>query len=429
MSNRYLLVVLFIGLVTGISYANTQDVVKPVFQSSQSDKTNETITLKQALAQAILHNPGLAAFSIEIRAKEAQTIQAGLYPNPKLAVGAEDFGGENGRQEFDGVETTIWLSQLIPLGGKISKKKKVAVLEKNLSVWDYETKKLDVLTFTTKTFIEVLAAQERLHLAYELNVLAQDVLETVSARVKAGKGFPIEKTKAKVALSTSVIKLKRAKRVLEAARRNLALIWGNYNSGFVKVEGDLYITKGIPSFSKLQKKISQNPDMARWKYEIEMRRAVIKRENSNAIPDVTFSFGKRFFAEDNSNAFVMGFSMPLPIFNRNQGSKLEAKHRLSKAVKDEESVKLQILSFLSQSYNGLCIAFMEVETLRDAVIPDAGKVFDSASEWYRKGKFSYLQVLDAQRTLFEIREQYIDALTAYHQGVNNVERLITGKIN
>ncbi|MGR3219573.1 MAG: TolC family protein, partial [Candidatus Anammoxibacter sp.] len=370
-----------------------------------------------------------AVFSIEIRAKEAQIIQAGLYPNPEIAVEAEDFGGENGRQEFDGVETTIWLSQLVPLGRKISKKKRVASLERDLSVWDYESKKLGVLTFTVKSFIEVLAAQERLDLAKELNTLAQDVLETVSARVKAGKGFPVEKTKSKVAFSTSVIKLKRAQMVLEVARRNLALIWGNYNPVFVKAEGDLYVTKGVPALNELYDKISQNPDMARWKHEIEMRKAVVKRENSNAIPDVTVSFGKRFFAGDNSDAFVMGFSMPLPVFNRNQGSRLEAKHRLSKAEKDEEAARLRILSFLSQSYEGLRIAFMEVETLRESIIPDARTVFESATEWYRRGKFSYLQVLDAQRTLFGIREQYINALVTYHQGVNNLERLIAGKIN
>ncbi|MGR3319783.1 MAG: TolC family protein [Candidatus Anammoxibacter sp.] len=432
---RYMLVTLFCGVITGVSYADNQSYhtnrspEQPLSQSSRLDEPKEAMTLQHALALALLHDPGLAAFSIEIRAKEAQTIQAGLFPNPELAAKAVDFGGENGRQEFDGVETTIWLSQLVPLGGKISKKKRVASLEKDLSVWDYESKKLDVLTFTAKAYIAVLSAQERLHLAKELNTLAQDVLETVSARVKAGKGFPVEKTRAKVTLSTSTIKLKKAQSVLEAARRNLAFLWGNYNPGFVKAEGDLYITKGIPSLNELNDKISQNPDMARWKHEIKMRKAVVKRENSNAVPDVTVSFGKRFFAEDNSDAFVMGFSMPLPVFNRNQGSRLEAKHRLSKAKRNEEAVKLQILSFLSRSYQLLSAAFIEVETLRDNVLPDAQKVFDSSSEWYRKGKFSYLQVLDAQRTLFEIREQYINALTAYHQGVNNVERLITGKIN
>ena len=387
------------------------------------------ITLRQVLSLVLLHNPELKSFSKEIRAMEAQYLQAGLFPNPEFSADAEDFGGENGKQEFDGVETTLRLSQLVPLGGKISKKKRVAALEKDLSVWDYESKKLDILTFTTKSFIEMLAAQESLLLAKELKMLALDVLDTVSARVKAGKDFSVEKTKAEVALSTSIIKLERSQRVLEIARKNLALLWGNSNPEFKEAKGDLFTTKSIPSLYKLQEKISQNPDIARWKQEIEMRRAVIKREDSKAIPDVTFTVGKRFYAEDNNDAFVMGFSLPLPVFNRNQGSRLEAKHRLSKAENDEETVKLQILSFLSQSYEGLRIAFMEVEILRDAVIPNAKKVFNNSTEWYRKGKFGYLQVLDAQRTLFEIRKQYIEALAAYHLGVNKVERLVAGKIN
>ncbi len=451
MPKIHLFVAIFIVMITELSYAYSQISTEPIPQnymdqklkhhpditaSEQSfsqymelDERPEILTLQQALALTLLHNPTLAAYSIEIRAKEAQTIQAGLFPNPELETEAEEFGGGKGRNEFDGVETTIWISQLIPLGGKISKKKRVASLEKDLSVWDYESKRLDVLMLTTNAFIDVLSAQERLHLSEELKKIAQDMLETVSIRINAGKGFPVEKTKAEIALSTSIIKLKRAQLTLNAARENLTLIWGNHNPIFKKAKGDLYTTKSIPTLHELQEKILQNPDIVRWKQEIEMRNAVIKRENSKAIPDLKLSFGKRFIAEDNSDAFVMGFSLPLPIFDRNQGSRLEAKRRLSKAKKDKESVNLQILSFLSASYQRLSSAFMEVETLRDKVLPDAKISFDSSTDWYRKGKFSYLQVLDAQRTLFQIREQFIDALNAYQHGINDIERLIADSLD
>lgn len=451
MQNVYLLIALFIVMISGVSYADAQiikelrpenyldqefenvsDATEAGESSSQSlqvDEPQDVLTLQQALALALLHNPELAAYSIEIRAKEAEALQAGLFPNPELEAEAEEFGGGKGKNEFDGVETTIWISQLIPLGGKISKKKRVVALEKDLSVWDYESKRLDVLTFTTNAFIDVLAAQEHLELAKELNTLAQNVLETVTARVTAGKGFPVEKTKAEVSLSTSIIKFERARIGLEAARRKLTLFWGNYDPGFEKAKGDLYITKSIPSLSELQDKIVQNPDMARWRQEIEMRNAVIKRENSKAIPDLTLSFGKRFLEEDNNDAFVMGFSLPLPIFDRNQGSRLEAKHRLSKAKKNKETIKLEILALLSDSYQHLSAASMEVDLLQRKVLPDAQKVFDTSADLYRRGKFSYLQVLDAQRTLFQIREQFIYTLNSYHQRVNDIERIIAGSLN
>ena len=451
MTLKYFFVTFFICIISGIAYGRSIsnndtnlhgyfDNAEEPYQNIDGTKESEiasvelsepqdSITLQQALTLSLLHNPSLSTFSIEIRAREAQIIQAGLYPNPELSVDAEDFGGENGRQNFDGVETTIWLSQLIPLGGKVSKKKKVAVMEKDLSMWNYESKRLDLLTLTANTFIEALTAQERLHLAGELKKVAENVLETVSARVKAGKDFITEETKAEVALSISIIKYKKAERVLDAKRKNLALLWGDDNPGFKKLDGDLYAIKDIPSLQELQEKISQNPDLARWQHEIEMRSAIIKREDSKAIPDLTLNIGKRFFAEDSSDAFVMGFSLPLPLVDRNQGARLEAKHRLSKSKKDEEAVKLQILSYLSEYYQILVAAFIEIETLQNKVLPNARKVFENSEEWYRKGKFGYLQVLDAQRTLFQIREQFIDALNIYHQRVNDVERLIADNIN
>ena len=448
---RCIFITFLIWVISSISYSeseiNSKSIVEDQFDgyvnslhvlqndqyiSSDVEKPNESqgvITLQRALSLALLQNPELKSFSKEIRAKEAQYLQTGLFPNPELLVEAENFGGENGKQNFDGVETTIWISQLVPLGGKISKKKRVATLEKDLSVWDYESKRLDVLAATARAFIELLSAQEHLYLAGEQKKFAQRVLNTVSARVEAGKGFPTEEINAEVALSSALLELGRWTRTLSAKRRNLAILWGNYGPEFKRAAGSLYTIREIPELDKLTDKLSQNPELARWKHELEMRTAVIKRENADAVPDVTVSFGKRFFAEDNSDAFVMGFEMPLPVFNRNQGSRLEARHRLHKAEKDKETVKLQMLRLLSDSYNDLSTAFMEVRTLRDSVIPNAGRVFDSASEWYRKGKFSYLQVLDAQRTLFQIRNEYINALTEYHHGINNVERLIADKLD
>ncbi len=92
-----------------------------------------SITLRQALSLALIRNPQLKAFSWEVRAREAQALQAGLLPNPELESLLEDFGGTGSVEGFKGTETTILLSQLIPLAGKISKRKKLAALNTNLA--------------------------------------------------------------------------------------------------------------------------------------------------------------------------------------------------------------------------------------------------------------------------------------------------------
>ena len=134
----------------------------------------------------------MRSFSWEVRAREAQTLQAGLPPNPEISFELEDFGGTGSVEGFEGTETTILLSQLIPLGGKLSKRKKVASLNTKLAGWDYETVRLNVLTQTTINYLNVLAAQDQLALELELVSLAEKVHTTVSELARAGEISPIQ---------------------------------------------------------------------------------------------------------------------------------------------------------------------------------------------------------------------------------------------
>ena len=141
------------------------------------------LTLGNALSLALRGNPELATFAWEVRARDAQVLQASLLPNPQVGVEIEDFGGGDQLAAFDGSDTTLQLKQKIELGGKRAKRTKVASLRGDLARWDYEVKKLDVIAETTRAFVDVLAAQERVALTEELVALAQSVLDTTAQRV------------------------------------------------------------------------------------------------------------------------------------------------------------------------------------------------------------------------------------------------------
>ena len=392
--------------------------------SVYAEETISVVTLQQAQSLALRKNPELTVYSLEIRAKEAQAIQAGFLPNPQIDIEIENFGGSRNFRGFNVTETTIQLSQLTEVGGKRSKRRYVATLERNLANWDYEAKRADVLSAVTKAFIEVLSAQERLALTQELVSLSEQVFNTISARVTAGKVSPVEETKAGVALATVRIELERAKREIEAARKRLANIWGSTFPDFEKVEGQLDLLKPLPSAEQLDALISQNPDVARWAEEIEQRNAVLKLENAKRISDPTFSLGLRRLNETDDNAFVLGISIPIPLFNRNQGSVLEARQRIAKAEESRKSMKLQVLSALSEAYQLLSSTYAEATTLKNNVIPGALSAFEAVREGYRQGKFGYLDVLDAQRTFFEAKSRYIESLSAYQKAAIDINRLI-----
>jgi cobalt-zinc-cadmium efflux system outer membrane protein len=121
---------------------------------------------------------------------------------------------------------------------------------------------------------------------------------------------------------------------------------------------------------------------------------------------------------------VFNFSLPIPLFDRNRGALLEARYRVTQAGEARRAVEVRVQAELASTYAALSAAFAEATTLRDSVLPGASRAFDAASEGYRQGKFGFLEVLDAQRTLFEARGQYIEVLAAYHHAVADMERLI-----
>src|SRR5262245_60728610 len=105
------------------------------------------IRLQQVLTLTLLRNPELAAFSFDMRAAEARALQAGIWPNPQLGVEVENVAGTGSTTKgVRAAETTLQLSQLIELGGKRAKRMRLAGLERELTSWDYEVKRLDVLT-------------------------------------------------------------------------------------------------------------------------------------------------------------------------------------------------------------------------------------------------------------------------------------------
>jgi outer membrane protein, heavy metal efflux system len=393
------------------------------------EESTEPINLSQAVALALTKNPELDAFSWEIRSREANALQAGLLPNPKIRFRVENAPGTGSFKGFSQAETTVQLRQLIELGNKRALRARAASLSQDLAGWDYKTKRVDVLTQVSKAFTDVLGAQRQVSLMRDLVGLAKKVKTTAAARVKAGKVSPIEEVKATVALSSTSIELERARRELEAARKRLAATWGSTLPLFKSADGKLSSVAPVPSFESLVTRISENPDLARWATELSHRQAVVDREKSKAIPNITLRGGYRRLAETNDNALVFGVVVPLMIFNRNQGSIQESRHRLTKAETNKRVTKVRVNRALADAYKALAFAFSEVNALQKQVLPGAQKAFDLINEGYRFGKFGFLDVLDSQRTLFKAKAQYLSSLTAYHIAVADVERLIGGTLN
>ncbi|SMO82494.1 TolC family protein [Fodinibius sediminis] len=443
----FLKTVLVLGmLVLAAGCASEQTLIEPPSESTLGDQNygqspalnknvapqdtastvtiSDTLTFSDALSKALLENPRLQSYGWQVRAKEAERLQASLLPNPRLQAEMENVGGSGPFEGLDNREITIRLGQKILLGADRLKAKRLAGYNRQLAGWDYETQRLDVLTGVTQAYISALEAQQQWNQQQALVTLAEELFHSISAQVDAGKVSPIAATRAKVELSRVRIDLKNARSTFETARSNLASFWGNKQPAFEGLAGTLAKTDSLPAYSSLAQYISRNPDVARWATEMQQRESRLALERAKGIPDPTISGGYKRFEDVGAEAAVVGISIPLPLFDRNQGDIKAAKYQIWRGRSQRQAAVTEVTRALQEAYNRLQASYQELQQLQEEVLPGAQSAFKGIQSGYRQGKFDYLEVLDAQRTLFTSRTRYIQALAEYNRAVAEIERLI-----
>lgn len=413
--------------LTAILTATATSAVEVEADINQApDAESGRLTMREALLRALRESPRLPASFLELRAREAESLQAGLLPNPALTTEVEDFGGGGSRSGFNASQTTVSLAQIIELGGKRAARVRVADANADLARWDFESLRMDVLTTVAEAFLTMLAAQEKLTLTDELRRIADASVGTVARTVQSGAVSPVEEGRAKVLLSQVQIEREQRARQLDQARIALAASWGSNDPTFVDVAGMLTDVRKPEALDQLWLDVDRNPDLARWTTELEQRAATLSLAEAQAIPDVTVSAGGRYYQNESTAGVVALFSIPLPVFNRNQGAIQAAQTRLDRAKVEQRVTEVSIRSAVAQAYQQLLAAYRQAVELRDRAIPQAETVFRGAQDAYARGLFRYIEVLDAQRTLFQLRAAYVDALLAYHMQITDIARL-TGR--
>jgi cobalt-zinc-cadmium efflux system outer membrane protein len=193
---------------------------------------------------------------------------------------------------------------------------------------------------------------------------------------------------------------------------------------FAAATGDLEALPSIPPVAALHAALADNPELARFVAEVDRRQASLALARSARVPDMTLSAGYRRFTSIDTQAFVIGASIPLPWFDRNRDGIRAAEASIDEARHAARAAELTMVARLADAYRALASANDDVTTLRRDVIPGARAVFETVQEGYELGRFGLLDVLDAQRTLVEAEAQPLEALTMYHPAGVAVERLV-----
>ncbi|TAN85219.1 MAG: TolC family protein, partial [Gallionella sp.] len=375
------------------------------------------LTLKAALELALGDSPELSVAGRELEALEAAIIQAQARPNPEIAAAIEDTRRATR-------VTTLQLSQPIELGGKRAARIGAAERNRDAASAELDAKRAEIRAAVVAAFFDVLVAQERLRLARASVELAQRATAAASRRVTAGKVSPVEETRARVAEAGVRVELTLAGSELATARKRLAGTWGNPAPRFERADGDLETLPPLPALADLNGRLAVSPHLLRAGIEVERRQALAEIERGQSVPDMTVSLGARRNEELGLNQAILGISIPVPAFNRNQGNVLEALRRTDKARDELSAAGIRLSNELAQAHERLNTAHQEIGVLRRDILPGAQSAYDAATKGFELGKFSFLEVLDAQRTSFQAKSQYLRALAEAHRSAAEIERIL-----
>ncbi len=375
------------------------------------------LTLKSALELAYGTNAALSSAKRELEAVAGSILQAGLRPNPRVEALIEDLRPENRL-------TAIYVNQALELGGKRPARIAAAERRQDVVLAELNAMRAEIRAAVMAAFFDVLVAQERFLLTQGLVELSQRATTAASKRVTAGKVSPVEETKARVAEASVRVELSQAATNLKMARKRLTAIWGNATPRFERAEGQVEALPALPALKDLTARLANAPGLARAQLEVNRRQALVEVERSLRIPDVTLSLGGRRNNEAGLNQALLGVSLPIPIFNRNQGNILEALRRTDKARDELSGTEIRLNNEIAQALERLNVARQEIEVLQREILPGAQSAYDAATKGYIMGKFSFLEVLDAQRTLFQAKSQYLRALAEAHRSAAEIERVL-----
>ena len=356
------------------------------------------IGLEDLLRIAELNNPEVRAAWNDVGAAAGRAWQAEFYPNPNLEFEAEGIpASEVGLGHS---ENKVAIVQPVILGGRRSAAVSAASVERDSRSLLVQSKLREVQSELQRIHVELVYLKQAIVLHSELGDIAQETLRVARTRFDAKAAPESEVIKAQIDVHELGLSRRRLDRLLTASSEQLTSLLGGVRVPVEIIGGRLPGELPELDIHRLQVAVRErHPAVLAAEKNVEVANHRIDEAKAERIPDigVRLAYGRN--AATDEDLIEVGISIPLPLFNRNQGRILESRHLASKAKRDAESLVNNLLSELAMWRASYMTACDEVETLQRQIVPAAERAFQQTKEGYQAGKIGFLDLLDAQRTL------------------------------
>tara|TARA_E500000318_G_scaffold112063_3_gene133886 strand:+ start:28077 stop:29510 length:1434 start_codon:yes stop_codon:yes gene_type:complete len=362
------------------------------------------ITLADLLRRAEQTNPELRSSRYAVGVSAGQAWQAGLYPNPTMGVKSGEIGFEG-----DSSNTILGVTQPIVIGNRLRAAVAAADAEEAAKLADVERVRRKVFGRVAELHARVLELDAQLKLVDELISVASQTLGIAETRFEARAVSEPDVIRPRVEVHQLRADRQRIAQELIAAEKQLGLLLRTEPINADRLNEHIPLMPAPLDEAQLVADVElAHPALIVADLEIDAAAAMLDRIRAERVPDLKVSAGIGYSDEGDQGIAEIGVSAEIPVWDRRQGDIMSARFELMKRRQDKAITQTRLLSELAAEIGAYKAARDQLEVIRDQVVPDAQRAFEQIDESYRAGRASFIDLLDAQRTLMQSRRTLIE---------------------
>jgi outer membrane protein, heavy metal efflux system len=380
------------------------------------------LDLPGAITQTLAQNPALVALGHQVAVQAGRVQQAGLPANPELSLEVEDALGTGELKGMSSASTQLGISWVLE-GAQRRERVKVEEAQSALVDVERDIQRLDAAAQTARLYRHAQAQRARLHLAEEAIETARTLLKVIEQQVAAGHSPAADSARARVELSRRLLERDDLQHQERVTHRQLAAQWGSTQVQFSALAGELTPLPSLASFPSLKSRLAQNPRLHYFATRERWESSQVSLAQAEGEPQWRLSAGIKHLAALDENALVAGISVPLGVFDRQQGKIAQARAALALNRAQGQAQQIDAEAALFAAHQALLHSQHRVKAHETDILPALTTALKETRRAYTLGRYSYLEWQAVQSEYLAAQHSLIDArLTAHLQAIE-LERL------
>lgn len=398
------------------------------------------LTLDAAIEQLVTSNVELRSRAMELPQADADILTAGLRSNPFLyydtqliPYGKFDRTRPGGQTQYD-----LNVTFPIDISGKRKARVRVAVQARRVLEAQYQDAVRILIDDLYRAYVDALTARETVRYAQASYESFDRVVSATDELYKKGSRTLADLNRVKIQRSASKVGLEDSKAILRKNKQQLITLLSLELDDPDQFDLNGLLRPPLPPMpdypTLLELAYNSRPDVQAFRIGIERAFEDVRLARANRFSDVYLLY-QPYTLQDNrpehlpgANSWAIGVTVPLPIFNRNQGNIARARLNVDQTRLELEAVENQLKKQVFDACEEFRISEHAINTLEQEILPASKQVRDDTFKLFTAGELELASYLAAQREYNDAVRQYRDSMARLRRASLSINTVVGSRI-